>query len=403
LGPAGADRGRAPRRGLNASGGSRSPLELPHLVANTELLYIPDAERPRLLVPLDGAAVRFALERLGRQTPRWRVARLAGRLGLGRAVLAARFPVRAATPQPDAEPLLGRLRALTGEPGPFVVHVGTGGELVVFLLRGRAPAAVAKVSAEPARLEREARALREVGELARAAGADVPRPLAEDAGVLVETPVAGRPLAWTLAGAARRLPRALERLAEWLAAWHGLTARPVEPTRERLEAELLTPARQVADAVHDPDAYLRAVVGVGRRAEGATIPLVAAHEDLTSINVLGDRGGLGVVDWEQARADGWPLTDFLYAAADLAAAVDRHRSRLDAFDDCFVPGRRWAALVARLERRLREVVGLTPAGAELCFQVCWTRHAANELRASGGRPGEFVGLAERAARLAGTR
>jgi hypothetical protein len=372
-----------------------------------EFIHVPDAERSRLLVPLSRAPMRFALARLGRRTWRWRLARLAARLPLGAQLVARRGSIGLAARRPGSPPLLAWLRALGTGPGEAVLQIGAGPEsgIVVYTLRAGSaePANIAKVSAEPARLECEERALRRLGETARKAGADIPEPLlvhtVDGVGVLLETPLSGGLLAHLLAGAPRRLPAALDRIARWLAAWHRLSARPSQLVAAWLEREVLAPAEAIADALHDGDGYLLRIETLCERAEGTTMPLVASHNDLTSINVLEERGRLGIVDWEHARDDGLPLADFLYAAADAAAAVGGHRDRSGAFEDCFVPGRRWADLVARLERRLRDAVGLSGEAAELCFQACWARHGANELRASGGRPGEFVELAARAARL----
>jgi thiamine kinase-like enzyme len=101
--------------------------------------------------------------------------------------------------------------------------------------------------------------------------------------------------------------------------------------------------------------------------------LVAAHNDLTTANVLVDRGGrLGIVDWDTASARTLPLGDLLYLLADAEAAkhgfVDRPAAFRSVLDRPAGP----------LERRFADTLGLDRDVGDLCFHACWLRHAANE-------------------------
>jgi thiamine kinase-like enzyme len=107
---------------------------------------------------------------------------------------------------------------------------------------------------------------------------------------------------------------------------------------------------------------------MGRAAEGKPVKLVAAHNDLTTANVLVGRDGrLAVVDWDTAAPRALPLTDLFYALADAEAATRRFADRVAAF---------FAAPTQ--EARFRAALGIDDALADLCFHACWLRHAANE-------------------------
>jgi hypothetical protein len=97
-------------------------------------------------------------------------------------------------------------------------------------------------------------------------------------------------------------------------------------------------------------------------------------------NVLVGRNGLGVVDWESAAVERFPLTDLAYAAVDAAAAAGRYEDRVSAFEDCLSSDGQHVRLVGGLLRRLATAVGATEEVAELSFHACWLHHAANEQR-----------------------
>lgn len=251
----------------------------------------------------------------------------------------------------------------------------------VFLLDGERVRLAAKVGAGlPARRElTEGGALAELGPAARAAGADVPEVADEgELGgrpLLVTTGVDGRPASVLLAERPGRRDGLVERIADWLLRWNLATAAEAVVSRELLERELLAPAR----AAGLPGSYVAELERMGGAVEGRPVKLVAAHNDLTTANVLVARDGrLAVVDWDTAAPRALPLGDLLYAVADAEAATHGFADRVAAF--VAAPG-------GEHEQRFRDALGLDDAVADLCFHACWLRHAANEsLREEPARP-----------------
>jgi len=318
------------------------------------------------LVPAERGAVRWALGAVP-ASARGRLARVAPAWALG---LAA--PAAIARP-PGSRPLAAWLRAL-----------GTGTSVVAapgaaFLLDGERLRLAAKVGAGlPARRELgEGRALAELGPAARAAGADVPEVVeeAELGGqpLLVTTGVEGRPASVLLAERPGRREELVGRIAEWLLRWNLATAAETMLSRELLEREVLAPARVVGTLVPELERLVRAV-------EGRPVKLVAAHNDLTTANVLVGDGRLGVVDWDTAAPRALPLTDLFYAVADAEAATRGFADRA-------------AATNSEHEQRFRNALGLDDEVADLCFHACWLRHAANESLRPAERARPFLEIA----------
>jgi len=250
---------------------------------------------------------------------------------------------------------------------------------------------VAKVGGGPA----EAETLRELEAAARAAGARVPEPIRTGAvaglPLLVESVVPGRPASSHLTPS--RIPAYLDELAGWLERWNVATARPRRLGQAELDRALVTPLR----ALELDEEHRRRLEERCLRAEGRSVPFVAAHHDLTTANVLVGNG-LGIVDWDAAEAAALPLTDFFYAAADARAAADGFRDRVGAFARTFAADGTPAADVEPLQARLVAALGLEPDVVRFCFHACWLRHAANELAQSG--PGPFVEISRRVAAAA---
>jgi hypothetical protein len=383
----------AARRRLRAAG-----LELA-----TPLAQLP-RRAPRYLVPLHARAWRHMLgDEIGAH-PRLRRALLgAGALPSGTRLLAETLPGTALVARrPRAQPLAGWLDRLDGETCTTAQVAaqtswrGAAGPVVLFCFADgdERPWGVAKAGPGSAR---EAQRLESLGADARAAGADVPRLLATgvaaDRPVLVESPLAGRPVARVLLAAPERFAEVAHRIAAWLERWSAATARPAALPADWLERDLLR---------NDLPASYRSWLADRRAAlAGTAVPLVAAHHDLTMWNVrLGKGGAPGVLDWAEAQVDALPLTDLFYAVADAAAACDGYRSRVAAARSCFEPDGERAPTVAPLVERLRASLDVTPAAAELCFHACWLRHAGNERDANAAeRPfAEIVRwLADRAA------
>jgi len=350
------------------------------LVAGPTLLHLHGGGSRRFLVPLE--SLRHALDHLVPGVGwRGRAARVGVRVGAA-PLLTFVTPTGVAARRPGARALFDWLRLEAGiEAAAPIVSYGDRPSLLVHSGGGQ----LAKLGPVAA----EAETLRELGPAARAAGAHVPEPLRTGAvaglPLLVETVVPGRPAASELrrGGGARYL----DLVGGWLERWNSATASRRPLSRTDLERAALAPLA----TLDLPDAYVQRVRGLCERVAGRTVPLVAAHHDLTTANVLvGD--GLGVVDWDTAEAAALPLTDFFYAVADMRAAADGFADRAASFAAAFAADGTPAADVADLQARLVSTLGLEPDVVELSFHVCWLRHAANEAaRNDATRPfGEIV-------------
>lgn len=247
------------------------------------------------------------------------------------------------------------------------------------------------LSVDPAsRAVAEAGALERLGPGAARAGARVP-------GCTIVRTAAGRPLllADRLEGrqAARMLREGsiaavdvIAELATWLEQWNRSTSSVGRMDAARLRARILEQAEPLVALLPAGPAYLEWLGAHGAAAPHAAVPLVAAHNDLTMVNVLLAGGQPpGVVDWEMAVADGLPLADFCYAAVDAVAASERGMTREEAFATCFMRDTREAQAIRRSVERIREASGLAPDLVPLCFHACWLHHATNE--AGIARPG----------------
>jgi len=379
---------REARRRLRAAG-----LELGDVI-----VQLPGGDAPRYLVPLRAEPWRHALtEQIGAR-PRARLALRAARaLPGGTALLVRALPsVGIVARRAGARPLADWVAGLGGDARPAAHAVvatswrGPAGPIVMrcFEAAGSQPWGVAKVGPGSAA---EARALEQLGDGARGAGARVPQLLAGgrlgDRPVLVESLVTGSPAARELMRSPGRFAELAGAIADWLERWNRDT-REIPPSGRRLDTELPDLARGLAL----PDAYGAWLAERSRALAAGEPPLVARHNDLTMWNVLVDGSGtIGVLDWAEADPAGLPLTDFFYAIADAAAACDGYRDRLEAVRACFVPGGQRADQVASLHERLRTSLGLSEDHAELCFHACWLRHARNEQRS--GEDGPFQEIA----------
>jgi hypothetical protein len=288
-----------------------------------------------------------------------------------------------------------------------ILSVGKGGSSAVlhgFEENGREPSVILKVGlTERTRRARahEATMLASLSGAASAAGADVPAIVASDPpldGIVIERGLAGRPLAACLADDPALLPGVLDELAAWLERWH-LGSRTAAAPEGAIERVLASVRSVVPDLDAAATAYLRRLEALCARQSRETITLVAAHNDLTMVNVLrGKSGRLGVVDWEVAGEQALPLMDFFYAAADAIAATSRYADRVLAFEAAFRSDAEIGRRVGALGTRLSGALDLPPDLAELCFHACWLMHAANEKKspnASGRRP--FLGIVQRLA------
>jgi len=207
-------------------------------------------------------------------------------------------------------------------------------------------------------------------------------------------PLAGVPAASLLAGDARRLPEVLIEIVEWLARWNVATRQDAVADAVRLEREVLRPASLLSPLLDGGRRYLAWLKRRCDALQGASLPFVSTHQDLTMVNILVDsREPFGVLDWESARDDGLPLTDFLYAAADALAATNRYRDRSRWLIESFDPRTAYGAHVEQLTHRLATALGLSGDVVMLMRHACVLQHAGNEWR-KGAAPGAFTALAQ---------
>jgi aminoglycoside phosphotransferase (APT) family kinase protein len=116
------------------------------------------------------------------------------------------------------------------------------------------------------------------------------------------------------------------------------------------------------------------------RIEGAHLPLVASHNDLTMSNLLllSGRPQLGVLDWEAARDDGLPLLDLFYAAASARRSVRPPREAAQSLIEAFNRGSRFGRGVADIAARTSKSLELSPDIVDLLAHACAVQHAVDE-------------------------
>lgn len=348
---------------------TRSALERNGFRAVLRLAHAPDVPRSRFVFPLRDPASRFAVEHIPLHPAKRALARvLVGAGALPSTTIVYRSP--------RGRPLLQWLSVLGDPPARCSALVAQSwredGAAVVFRFGGTpTPDLVVKLGPEAGA---EAAALRRFGASARAAGADVPRIVAD--GALAHEPMAAQTFVKgvaafnTVRGSVSRAEAALRSLAVWLERWNAATVFRRPFTQEDVDM-LSALARPVGTEV---ELHTRRLA---QACVETTVPFVAAHNDLTSVNVLMQEATLAVVDWSSAGSECLPLGDLAYAAADLAAALDGYRDRVASFKRGELAG-----TSTSLVRRLAGTLALEPKVTDLCLHACWLRHAAGE-RAPG--------------------
>jgi hypothetical protein len=250
----------------------------------------------------------------------------------------------------------------------------------------------------------EAAPLASLGPRARRAGAQVPKLLVlgrvDDRPVLLQTVVDGRKVAPLLASRPKTFVETVELLVDWLEHWNlaSLSIRPLDG--EILAREIIAPAALLTPLLDQGKEYQDWLTTRCATVRGLRLPFVATHNDLTMWNVLLDeQGALGIVDWESAREEGFPLVDFFYAVTDAVTASQGYSDRARAFVACFTPSGAYAPAVRRFLKRLRDAIEISDEMAELCFHACWLHHAANEHHFSGSSdPRPFLKIVQSLAR-----
>jgi hypothetical protein len=349
---------------------------------------------PRALVPIEGVSSTIR-STIGGSLPvarRWRVAlRTAGTL-LEEAVPGVGLVVQTS----DSKPALAWL-ADVGSAGPVAVSSGWHDPGEGLVLHGTR--VVVKSSRPGARRDPslEGAALRQLGGAAREAGALVPDVLYEGTAgrrlALAEAVVPGNRAAELLRERPARLASFLGEVAEWLARWHEGTRLPRPFSDVDIERLVLAPGRAVAPLFAGGQDYVDRLAELGRAHVGRTMPFAAAHNDLTTWNILIGSGRLAVVDWEVAEREAPPLVDLEYAMVDAVAAA-RGTTHDDSFVRLAASGED-AALVEQLRQKLRERLGVEAGTAELARHACWLGHARNEAdRPKAGSPRPFLAIVE---------
>ena len=371
------------------------------LVIGPSILHLPSRASSRYLVPLTPIPARYACAEV-LPLPAWgrRLAMLGLRLPgaekfLGNVLPSAGFIARPA----GARPLFSWLFRLDGKgdrSGSALItrswRSENGGVIVHRFLDGDVqPSAIAKMNLTTTGAPKciaEAASLARLGTSARRAGARVPQALflgrMDDRPLLLQTVIDGRTVALLLASQPARFSDAMERLVAWLERWNRATLVIKPLDRELLDREILAPAALIAPVLERGKEYQDWLSVRCATVRGLQVPFVATHNDLTMWNILvNKRKALGIVDWESAGEEGFPLMDFFYAVTDAVTAAQRYIDRPSAFKACFAADGAYVHEVRRFLKRLREVVDTSDEMADLCFHACWLHHAANEHRSSG--------------------
>jgi aminoglycoside phosphotransferase (APT) family kinase protein len=237
-------------------------------------------------------------------------------------------------------------------------------------------------------IAREAAALTAVREACPQAGGTVPRVVAladGDRPLLVETALPG-PLV-TPAMLRDAPSRCIDAVVDWLIALSAARRSDGERSYQRLLEE---PLAFLADSF-PPRAPERELVAktleVVEPLRGEELPRVFEHGDVSHPNLIwleGDR--VGVVDWELAEEEGFPLHDLVFFLAFAAFALRRPRTiaeHVAVFHEAFFASGGWSR--TRLAAYAQKLELGRPILAPL-FVACWARYAARLARGiAGGR------------------
>jgi len=389
---------------------ARKALQAVGAEAIRSVVHHPDWNRSHILLLLEPSPARYAVRRLmGLRPMKAALANLALQLPWAIRVVRGRHPgVALAAQRRGARPLgawLAQAQAGSMPAGLVITSKWRGehGTAVVFAIDDQKRlAGIAKLAFDRARgkdrAHREYAALLRFGPGARASGAEVPEAQAVEAApgtILLEQPIDGRQIAALLGWRQESVPSIIARITDWLVRWNRNTLSTRIADRGWLEEQLLQPAAALPSLRERGD-YLAWLQQQCARFAGQSVPVVAAHNDLTMSNLLlTAEGELGVLDWE-AASEQLPLADLFYTVVDAAAAQNQYRDRLDGFRHCFEVGGRWSQLVNDAEGRIGVVTCTGPEIAALCFHACWLQHAAAEAaKRLPDEPRPFLNIVER--------
>lgn len=364
--------------------------------------YLPVPTRSGAIVIADLSHGRAAERALAVGTDAGSV-RAAAKRGLARAVVRFRLlppivPMYTVQSSPSTTPALVREAArqvgvkvegwfLLIEPGPDHKR------LVFFLFTGRGdPHLVVKFSRlvdDGSKAWREARGL----EAARAAGAAIvahaPKVLAEFEisrhHATVQTAAIGQTLARTVSGRQSRRKKVsqIESVVDWLCEIGRTTAHRRGSLGDDVRETI---ARSSSGS--DADRLVRIAWAS---------PAVFQHGDLADGNVIIDGDSFVAVDWELARADGFPLWDLVYLAVCALPLVDdafgedaarREDEHVRYLSDLFRGRAASSAVFLRWLRAAADASGLNPHAVPEIVTLCllWYSTLQTRLHAQGELP-----------------
>ncbi len=351
----------------------------------TRLLVRQGTEGPRLVVPVDGAPLRFSLLRWGRPPGRLRglrnlaIAALAGhgvRLPRTMATLATRST---SPPWPIASAIALGLP----ERAEWLFTPGDGDELQraafhVFRRGAATPGWVLKLSrvaANEGPFVADERGLSLLAEAGPGVSARAPRLLGrldiDGLPASVETAAPGRPLNEHLAASGHSTAKrtAIDAVADWIGDLGVATAQGASESIDDLTVERSRLANLTGTASAAVDALQR-------------VPSVLAHNDLGTWNVVATADGTSftVLDWEAARRPAMPLWDLLYFLTDSLIALERPGGPEAQVSEALSLLRGEHRASPRLFERVRTYVdrlALPEASVGALAALCWEHHASS--------------------------
>ncbi|MDP8975768.1 MAG: phosphotransferase [Actinomycetota bacterium] len=372
-------------------------------------MALPSLEEPRVLVPVGSPDVaRYAMRSWAACDRAWkRVRNFAAGTILGHGATAALYRTVTVGVRTQAPPFLMAAARDLGVPpdAPFLLNVG-GGDILsraafqVFPNGSRFPAWVLKFSrvrGYDRPFVEDERGLGLIAGAGLTAAAHAPRLLGrfqvDGYNASLETAAVGVPLDHFLASPKPRRTKlaVVDEIAAWILTVAGLTSARsalLDVERRRLTEEVLPQwgcSPELVDAVAD-------------------VPAVLQHNDLGCWNMVVGDGDFQVIDWEKARAHGFPLWDLFYFLTDALALVD---GAGDAGWDRYV-ARLYrgelasSAILFGWTRRMVSTLGVPAHAVGPLAALCWMHHGMSHLsrREVGGRFQANVSLLPRAERVA---
>ncbi|CAN5170180.1 hypothetical protein BH23CHL1_BH23CHL1_04610 [soil metagenome] len=356
----------------------------------------PDHATSRYLVPLQHPAARYAFKALAPlNSTHQHLMSVALALPGGGAFVADRVPaIGFAVRRPGARPLLQWLSqhctdsiehvtaAIKTRP-PGRSQIAT---LICFNESQKNPLAIVKIGLTKeavAECMSEVDHLRLLGSIAREAGIAFPKSRAVQIPgaypTVIQSPLDGLPAASLLMSGKLKSATLMDPITNWLVAWNSATLSHQPWDADWLEQAIMAPARKLAPLLEDSSAYLAWLATRCAEAAGRTAPMVMTHNDLGAGNILVDsQGGIGVVDWANAREQDIPLLDFFFAMASVVATTLSYAEWPHAVSTCFAGAGSQTAAVAQNQRSLSRAIGMPADLIDICFHACWLRRALTE-------------------------